>query len=65
MMPGDMSGRLGMSVDNDLIFNGIDMSDAGVYTCKASNTNGEASNTTRIEVIRKLGFVLFYQNCKL
>ena len=38
----------------DLVLSEITYGDAGTYTCKASNINGEASNTTRVEVVGKL-----------
>jgi hypothetical protein len=57
--PGIVEGHIGMTFENDLLFNNIENGDQGVYTCKASNINGEASNFTRVEVISKL-FIKHY-----
>ena len=56
LMPGELSGQLGMTLDNDLVFNNIAYSDAGTYVCKATNLNGEAQKVTRVQVIRKCTF---------
>ena len=53
MTPGVIDGHIGMTFENDLVFNNIENSDQAVYTCKASNINGEASNFTRVDVISK------------
>lgn len=53
MTPGDISGHLGMALDNSLVIINIEYSDQADYTCKASNVNGEAMNTTTVQVIRE------------
>ena len=42
-----------MSLTFDLKINGVQESDAGFYTCAASNINGEASNSTYVTVVGK------------
>ena len=59
LLAGEVSGRVGMTFENDLVFNNIDYSDQGIYTCKATNVNGEAVNVTRVEVIRKYSLTCF------
>ncbi|XP_052820357.1 contactin-5-like [Mya arenaria] len=51
LIPGDVSGRLKMGVNFDLRITEIGVSDRGLYTCKASNVNGEAHNTTFLTVV--------------
>lgn len=53
VVPGDVSGHLGMTIDFALVFNSVERSDAGYYTCQASNSQGEASNSTRVSVTGK------------
>jgi Cu/Ag efflux protein CusF len=53
LTPGEVSGHFGMTLDFSLVFNIIEFSDQGVYTCKASNINGEATNSTTVKVVRK------------
>lgn len=50
MTAGDTSGHMGMTIDYALVFNDIVQSDAGYYTCKATNSEGEATNVTRVIV---------------
>ncbi|KAL4221262.1 ATP-dependent RNA helicase ddx25 [Mactra antiquata] len=52
LTPGDINGHIGMTLENAIVFNDVMFSDAGIYTCKATNVNGEAINTTRVEVVR-------------
>ncbi|XP_045162637.2 contactin-like [Mercenaria mercenaria] len=52
LTPGEVSGHIGMTLDNSIVFNIIEFSDQGLYTCKASNINGEATNSTSVKVIR-------------
>ena len=59
LIPGDISQRIGMLLTFDLVLSEITYGDAGTYTCKASNINGEASNTTRVEVVGKLLYLSF------
>ncbi|XP_052761161.1 contactin-5-like [Mya arenaria] len=48
---GDLSGHVGMTIDYALVFKNIQPSDAGQYTCHASNSEGEASMSTAVSVI--------------
>ena len=58
LIPGELNGRIGMTVAFGLVLTQIDYSDAGSYVCKASNINGEASNRTVVTVVGKL--VIFH-----
>lgn len=62
VIPGEVTGRLGMTLDNDLILNNIDFSDQGRYTCKGSNIHGDAVNTTVITVVRKYNILHYLSN---
>ena len=53
LVPGDISGRIGMTTAHDLVLSDIQYSDAGTYTCQASNVNGEAFNRTYVEIAGK------------
>ncbi|KAL4221759.1 Contactin-3 [Mactra antiquata] len=52
VIAGDTIGKFGMTLLNDLVFNNIDFTDQGRYTCKGTNMYGEAENSTFITVIR-------------
>ena len=51
LLPGNTDGRVGMTTKYGLVLNNVQYSDQGVYTCQATNTLGQASNTTRVVVI--------------
>lgn len=51
LIAGDTSGRLQMSLTFDLQITGVQQSDQGLYTCRATNVNGEASNSTYLTVV--------------
>lgn len=53
LVPGETGGHIGMTLENALVFNIIEFSDQGQYICKASNVNGEASNSTIVKVARE------------
>ena len=55
---------MGMTLTNSLVLRDLSFGDRGLYTCKASNANGEAFNSTFIEVIRKYKTRNFQQACK-
>ena len=50
LIPGT-SGRLSLTTANDLVISDIQYSDAGTYTCQASNINGDAFNKTYLNVV--------------
>lgn len=54
LVRGEITGKLGMTVFNDLVFRVIDYSDQGLYTCKATNINGEATNSTQVNIVRSI-----------
>ena len=54
LIAGDTSGRIGKTIDNTLIIRDVNTADQGRYTCKASNANGDATNTTFVKVISKI-----------
>ena len=56
VLPGDITGRIGMTLKNTLVLREISHSDQGIYMCKASNALGEAINQTRLQVISKKSF---------
>lgn len=51
--------RTGLEVlyNGDLRIKGVQMSDEGLYTCKATNVNGEASSHCALTVIREMSFI--------
>ena len=57
LTPGEVSGHIGMTLENSIVFNLIEFSDQGVYTCKASNINGEATNSTTVKVVREYEYL--------
>ena len=50
LIPG-VSGRLSMLLTHELVLSDVTYSDAGTYTCEASNANGEAFNRTYVTVV--------------
>lgn len=62
LIPGDLGGRVSMDLSNGLWLTSIDYSDAAMYTCKATNSLGDASNNTRLVVIGKKYFGKFSYN---
>lgn len=50
-MPGDTSGRIGMTTNFDLVLTEISYNDAGTYICEAENINGKAQNLTLVQVV--------------
>ena len=57
LIPGELNGRIGMTVAFGLVLTQIEYGDAGSYVCKASNINGEASNRTVVTVVGNLVFL--------
>lgn len=58
LMPGDMSSRIGMDSFFSLWITDIVLSDQAIYTCKAFNPEGEASNFTRLIVIEGITMLI-------
>ena len=52
LMPG-VAGRLSMTNAHELVITEVQYSDAGTYTCEASNVNGEAFNRTYLTIVGK------------
>ena len=59
LVAGEIRDRVGITITNSLIIREISYGDQGHYTCIASNVNGDARNSTYVEVISKIFSHLF------
>ena len=63
-----LGSRIKTSIDFGLVsldISSLRASDAGIYTCKAVNMNGEATSTTSIKVQGKyLSHMSYYKCCQ-
>ncbi|XP_052760902.1 contactin-like isoform X2 [Mya arenaria] len=51
LTPGNLNDRIGMDTSYGLVLTSIAMSDQGLYTCKADNQFGTATNSTEVRVV--------------
>ncbi|XP_053378888.1 contactin-like isoform X2 [Mercenaria mercenaria] len=54
LVPGDLNGRIGMNLRYGLILTNVEYSDRGFYTCKGTNSLGEAVNATQLNIMEGL-----------
>ncbi|KAH3826570.1 hypothetical protein DPMN_128476 [Dreissena polymorpha] len=48
---GNLGGNIGMTVDFALVLSNIVQSDAGLYTCQATNSEGQVSSAIQVKVV--------------